>query len=53
MWHKLLDWHGNNPDFNPIENCWHVMGTENAEKMSSTKFTLQECTIGVWLHEHG
>ena len=50
---KFLDWSGNSPDHNPIENCWHIMGTKIAEKKPSTKLTLQESIIRVWHHELG
>ena len=46
-----MDWPGISPDLNPIENCWHIMGTKIAEKKTSTKLTLQENIIRLWHHE--
>lgn len=47
---KLLDWPGNSPDLNPIENLWEVMKREIAKENITTKQRLIERLTQVW-HE--
>jgi arsenate reductase-like glutaredoxin family protein len=44
----LLDWPGNSPDLNPIENLWHVMKNEVARKDTSSIQKLKDAILQVW-----
>lgn len=46
----LLDWPGNSPDMNPIENVWELMKREVAKSVITTKAQLIEKIIWVWYH---
>ncbi|GFY23537.1 transposable element Tcb2 transposase [Trichonephila clavipes] len=44
----LLDWPGNSPDMNPIENIWELMKREVAKVVITNKTQLLERIIHVW-----
>ncbi|GFX95446.1 uncharacterized protein TNCV_3684981 [Trichonephila clavipes] len=46
----LLDWPGNSPDMNPIENIWELMKREVAKDVITNKTQLLERIIHVWNH---
>ncbi|GFV64022.1 putative transposase like protein [Trichonephila clavipes] len=46
----LLDWPGNSPDMNPIENIWELMKREVAKDVIANKTQLLERIIHVCNH---
>ena len=44
----VLDWPGNSPDMNPIENIWAILKKEMAKDMITTKSELIEKLKEVW-----
>jgi hypothetical protein len=40
---RCLCWPGNSPYLNPIENCWHILGTKIAGKKPENNVQLQAC----------
>ncbi|GFT04300.1 uncharacterized protein TNCV_1928631 [Trichonephila clavipes] len=46
----LLDWPGNSPNMNPIENIWELMKREDTKDMITDKTQLLERIIHVWNH---
>ncbi|GFY32447.1 putative transposase like protein [Trichonephila clavipes] len=46
----LLDWLGNSPATNPIENVWELMKREVAKDVITNKTQLLERIIHVWKH---
>ena len=48
---KTLDWPGNSPDMNPIENLWHLMKDKVAEKQPTSAKGLVEAIKRVWVSE--
>ncbi|GFU89983.1 putative transposase like protein [Trichonephila clavipes] len=44
----LLDWPGNSPDMNTIENDWELMKREVAKDVITNKTQLLERIIHVW-----
>ena len=47
----VLDWPGNSPDLNPIENVWRCMGRAVRERKPQNKRELQEAVVHAWHHE--
>ncbi|GFU94301.1 transposable element Tcb2 transposase [Trichonephila clavipes] len=46
----LLDWPGNSPDMNPIENIWELMKREVPKDVITNKTQLLERIIHMWNH---
>ena len=47
---RLLDWPGNSPDLNPIENLWARLKRLVASRRPSNKAQLIESIISCWFH---
>jgi hypothetical protein len=45
----VLDWPGNSPDLNPIENCWNLMKSKLKEYEFSNINQLREKLIQLWI----
>ena len=45
----MLEWPGNNPDLNLIENLWSTMKRKVAEQQSYSFLGLQHATKKVWV----
>ena len=45
----VLDWPGNSPDLNPIENCWNLMKSKLKEYKFSNINQLREKLIQLWI----
>ena len=47
----LLDWHGNSPGLNPIENLWVIIKRNLSKYDYSTKISLIEAITRIWYHD--
>ena len=48
---KVLDWPGNSPDLNPIENLWSIIKCRLRKMDCTTKTKLIEATMQLWYHD--
>ena len=48
---NALEWPGNSPILNPIENCWHKVKEKMSEKKTPNLEILQEELKKVWCQE--
>ena len=48
---NLLEWPGNSPDLNPIENLWYILKDKVAEKQPLSAEHLRQVITDVWVHE--
>jgi transposase len=48
---KMLEWPGNSPDMNPVENIWEEMKNCVSKTFSTTKQQLTERLLQVWHHD--
>ena len=48
---ERLEWPGNSPDLNPIENLWSVMKQKVSEKQPSSLQALKKNIMEVWTQE--
>lgn len=45
----LMDWPGNSPDLNPIENLWNIMKNKVAKENTSSIEKLKTAILKVWI----
>ena len=48
----VLDWPGNSPDMNPIENLWAICKKRLTKYNCTTKQKVIEAIIQVWFHDN-
>ena len=47
----VLDWPGNSPDLNPIENLWSILKLEQSKHDCTTMEKLTKVIIDIWFNE--
>ena len=47
----VLDWPGNSPDLNPIENLWSIVKNRLRKMDCRNKIKLIQSEIHVWFHD--
>src|SRR5215469_17260486 len=47
---QMIEWPGNSPDLNPIENCWNLMKNRLSEIATPSVSTLIEEIQNLWVH---
>ena len=45
---KVIDWPGNSPDLNPIENCWGILKAELGKKTFANIAEMREALTREW-----
>ena len=48
---EVLEWYGNNPDLNPIENCWHHMKHLMSERKTTNLDVIKQVITKLWCQE--
>ena len=48
---SLLDWPGNSPDLNPIENLWAIVKLEARKRDCTTLHKMTLAIIDIWFHD--
>ena len=48
---RVLDWPGNSPDLNPIENLWAILKLEAQKKDCTTLEKMTQAIIDIWFGE--
>ena len=48
---KTLEWPGNSPDLNPIEELWKILGEKSMMSNPTNKNLLNSSLIKVWNHQ--
>ena len=48
---QILDWPGNSPNLNPIENLWTLLKNKVSEKQPAWAIELEKVIKTVWVHE--